>query len=160
MSSKMITAKQVALRENQNSTRARIENHRMKFTRAHPGVFLAKGKTIPRSVSARIDFGRWLADCECGGAEYVDPDEPSFFCNSCGNAEFNGELRSVIFPDEATMAAIEKALLARPVEDSRGLDAVEKAMLARPMIRGLSRCWDPWESVDDLKDQNRKAGLK
>lgn len=160
MSSKMITAKQVALRENQNSTRARIENQRMRFTRTHPGVFLAKGKTIPRPVSARVDFGRWLADCECGGAEYVDPEEPTFFCNSCGNSELNGELRTVIFPSEATMAAIEKTLLARPVEDSRGLDAVEKAMLARPVIPGLVRCWNPGESAGELMNQNRKAGLK
>ena len=58
MNSKMITAKHLALRENQNSTRARIENHRMKFLRAHPGVFLANGKTTLRPVSARVE-NRW-----------------------------------------------------------------------------------------------------
>jgi hypothetical protein len=49
-------------------------------------------------VNARIDWGRWIADCECGGAEYVDPNEPLFFCMSCGNKITSGRARKVIFP--------------------------------------------------------------
>lgn len=160
MNSKLITAKHLALRENQNDTRGRLENHRQRFFNIHPKGNPPGGMLDILPVKARIDYGRWLADCECGGAEYVDPEESIFFCNSCGNVMFNGEFRPVIFPDETTRAAIEKVLLARPVDETRGLDPIEKAMLARPSIPGLSRSWDPGESVADLKEQNRRAGLK
>jgi hypothetical protein len=50
------------------------------------------------AVVARIDHGRWIADCECNGAEYVDPDEPIFYCLSCLNIEYGGALRPVRFP--------------------------------------------------------------
>ncbi len=161
MDSTLITAKHLALRENHPNTRARIEHIQIRFKREHPSLFSGKksGSEI-RSVKARVDFGRWLADCECGGAEYVDPEVPVFFCNSCGNVEFNGDVRPVEFPNEATRQMIEKTLLTRQVDDSRGADAIERAMTARPLIRGLSRSWDPWESVSDLKKQNREAGLK
>lgn len=49
-------------------------------------------------VVARIDHSRWIADCDCGGAEYVDPDETIFFCFSCNNVAFNGKIRTVTFP--------------------------------------------------------------
>lgn len=49
-------------------------------------------------VVARIDHGRWIADCECNGAEYVDPGEPIFFCLDCLNANHGGKLRPVRFP--------------------------------------------------------------
>jgi hypothetical protein len=50
------------------------------------------------TVTARVDFGRLIADCECGGAEYVTPKYPWFFCFSCGNAMTGGRARPVIFP--------------------------------------------------------------
>ena len=68
----------------------------------------ALNKKFP--VKARVDHNRWIADCECGGAEYVDPDEPIFFCFSCDNMAFNNMLRPVIFPGKRAMARIEKNL--------------------------------------------------
>lgn len=59
-------------------------------------------------VTARIDHGRWIADCECNGAEYVDPEEPIFFCLSCLNREHGGKLRPVKFPT----AEVRKKILA------------------------------------------------
>jgi len=61
-------------------------------------------------VTARIDHGRWIADCECKGAEYVDPDEPVFFCLSCLNAANGGKLRPVKFPPAKVRAKIEAGL--------------------------------------------------
>jgi hypothetical protein len=72
-------------------------------------------RTAGIPVKARIDWGRWIADCECGGAEYVDPDETIFFCMSCGNKVTNGRARNVIFPvnikevEDKTMANADPA---------------------------------------------------
>jgi len=50
-------------------------------------------------VMATWDGDRWVAVCECGGAEVVDPGEPVFFCCSCGNAGVGGRWRPVKFPE-------------------------------------------------------------
>jgi len=65
-------------------------------------------------VYAQISHGRWIAVCECGGAEYVTPDDPVFFCNSCGNRIVSHRLRKVIFPK--SRKRIEKKLLSEPLE--------------------------------------------
>ena len=105
-----------------------------------------------KTVNARVDFGRWMADCpDCNGCEYVDPDDPFFFCLSCGNVTLEGYARRVIFPKN--MVEIEKELIRRPVNDIIGANAVDKAMKAKSIYRGLSRSWNPGESVADLKRQ-------
>lgn len=52
-----------------------------------------------------IQHNRWVATCECGGQEVVDPDDPGFFCWSCGNATNKGFPRRVEFDDRAFDAA-------------------------------------------------------
>lgn len=62
-------------------------------------------------VVARIDHGRWIADCpDCNGAEYVDPDEPVFFCFGCLNTQYQGQLRPVRFPPPEIRERIEANL--------------------------------------------------
>lgn len=61
-------------------------------------------------VIARLEVGRWIADCSCGGAEYVSPEDPIFFCMSCGNTEYGGAIRPVVFPEKRDV--IEKAVKA------------------------------------------------
>jgi len=112
------------------------------------------------AVRARIDQGRWIADCECGGASFVDPDFQSFMCFSCGNRENGGRARPVEFP--ADRAAIEAVILARPVNDMAGLTDTDRAGMARPMIivdgkGGLARNWLPGETVADLREQQDDA---
>ena len=109
-------------------------------------------------VQARIDFGRWIADCECGGAEYVDPDDPVFFCQSCGNAEVDGKLRKVIFPKPEERDLIEKAVLERAVEVIPGLNAHNQALRAKS-VDGIPRSWRPGESVEQLREQHQVAKL-
>jgi hypothetical protein len=58
-----------------------------------------RDRTAGNPVYARIDWGRWIADCECGGAEMVDPGEPLFFCCACGNSTTSGRARKVVFPN-------------------------------------------------------------
>lgn len=117
-------------------------------------------KVSKHSVKARIWQGSWIADCECGSASFVDPDNPKFFCFGCGNRSDNGWLREVEFPNLLERLEIERLLLERPVDDLAGLDDKERAGLARPVIflegkGGLSRNWDPSETVNDLREQNQ-----
>lgn len=85
-------------------------------------------------VLARIWQGQWIASCECNGASFVDPDEPVFFCFSCGNRANGNKPRRVIFPPEAERVEIERLLLERPVDDLAGLSDLERAGMARPVL--------------------------
>lgn len=109
-------------------------------------------------VQARVDFGRWLADCECGGAEYVDQTDKIFFCFSCGNSGHAGEAREVIFPND--IVGIEAALLERPVIERIGKTDSQKAMHSVPALAMLSRSWAPGETVKDLKKQHDLSKIK
>lgn len=65
------------------------------------------------TVSARIDAGRWVADCPyCAGSEVVSKTTRIFFCLSCGMADDNGRWRSVVFPGD--IAAVEATVAGLP----------------------------------------------
>lgn len=52
-------------------------------------------------VAARMNYGRWLADCECGSAVLLfraEPAHPWFWDPTCGNARTGGALRPVLWP--------------------------------------------------------------
>ncbi len=85
-------------------------------------------------VFARIWQGQWIADCECNGACFVDPDEPVFFCFTCGNRANGQKPRPVKFPPEDERQEIERLLLERPVNDLGGLNDLERAGLAKPVL--------------------------
>jgi hypothetical protein len=88
---------------------------------------------------AFVDFGRWVAKCECGGIGYVDPDTPIHFCVRCGNGN-SGCARPVIFPDNRD--AIEDAILSIPViEPDSNVNAIERARLSRPVDPSQPRNW-------------------
>jgi hypothetical protein len=107
-------------------------------------------------VVAFISFGFWIAECECRGAEYVAPGQP-FYCMSCGNYAAGGKPRPVIFPEN--MQAIEAEILRRPVTQGTGRNQFERAQRSRAVVsteRGwLSRTWQPGETIEDLKAQNK-----
>lgn len=52
---------------------------------------------------ARIDAGRWVADCFCNSAQVVSPDDPRMFCVECLTGWY-----SIVFP--ADPAAAEQAV--------------------------------------------------
>jgi len=160
----IITAKDYAVkRDGLKSVTERIKRQQQKFIRK--GVLfvpLTTGKAKP--VHARIELGQWIADCECRGAEFVDPDEPIFFCSSCLNREFKHRLRPVIFPDN--YKEIEQLILQRPVDDISGIDDLQRAHQAKALIHveqpdgsrlPLTRSWNPDESLKDLHDQQDAA---
>lgn len=107
------------------------------------------GKFCTSVVYARVDFGRWLADCECGGASYVSPlDTDFFFCVTCGNASNKGNARCVIFPPN--IEEIEKELLERKVKVRLGTFGTDAALNSTGV---LSRSWTPGETIETLKHQ-------
>ena len=111
---------------------------------------------LARPVEAIIDFGRWGAVCECGGAEYVDPDEPVFYCFSCGNEVSGGKLRPVQFP--ADREDIELLLVERPISVHKGITKSSVALNSQP-LKGLYRNWHPGEDISKLKKENKDKGL-
>jgi hypothetical protein len=68
-----------------------------------------QGVDLRQPVFARIDAGRWVADCPCGSAQVVTPDDPRMFCVECLESTW----RRVRFP--ADVAAAEAAVAALPV---------------------------------------------
>lgn len=88
-------------------------------------------------VYAQIQWGRWVANCECGGQENVSKGEPFFFCMSCFNSDNTPNhkdrhaVRPVIFPE--TVAEIETLLMDRDSD---------------------KRHWLKHETVNDLTAQN------
>lgn len=71
------------------------------FIRTHHRPIPLLTSTTP--VQARLDAGRWIADCPigCGGAEMVSQADPVFLCLSCGSGDmwwpvsFPGHLRAI-----------------------------------------------------------------
>ena len=98
------------------------------------------------AVIARVNLGRWIGDCECGGAELVDPGEPRFMCFSCGNLVNGGRYRPVEFPKDRV--EIERELVKR--------GGLKRGTFIHPVPGGLPREWIPGESARDLHLQ-RKA---
>lgn len=77
-----------------------------------------------RSLPARVNQGRWIADCpDCTGAEMADPAWPYSVCCSCGAGPYRVE-----FPPER--------------------EAIEQALLRRPHAAFMS--WEPGITVEEL----------
>lgn len=103
-----------------------------------PGMFsaeaLSKVLSEPRGnpVEALVNHNRWVAFCECGGCEVVDPEQRYFFCFSCMNFLTDGYPRKVHFP--------------------RNWDHIEQRLLVRD--DPLTRSWLPTETVENLEAEN------
>lgn len=163
----IITAKHYAKNEGAANVRERVLKLRDGFyKRGLPIEIRDIDNPSGAPVYARVEQGAWIADCECGGAQFVDADEPIYFCFCCGNRGNKRKTRPVIFPDN--YKAIEKLLLARPVNELAGLNELEQAGLAKPLafaeidgrVYGLSRNWNIGETIADLKNQNKFISRK
>jgi hypothetical protein len=97
-------------------------SHRQWFTNQARGRNLViSGDTHVTEIPARINHGRWIADCPldcegqpCGGAECVTEDDTIFYCLSCGNEQIHGAFIRVLFPPTKKRNKIEKILALRP----------------------------------------------
>lgn len=151
----VVTAKYMADLEGDETVIARI--HRL--ARMHG--FTPQPLEMPGApVYARIDRSRWLADCECGGAEYVDPVEPFFFCINCGNAADSEKIRPVIFPNPETRAVLEALIISRPVTIRGGSTIQQQLLTADESIPKLQRQWDAGESLLKIARENRLVGVQ
>jgi hypothetical protein len=89
---------------------------------------------------AYINLNRLAADCPdgCGAGALVWRDGPHvFMCPQCLNGAIGYRWRRVVLPDD--LAAIEAALLARPLPQNRN--------------------WSPGEAIDDLLRENAEHGV-
>ena len=109
---------------------------RSEYLGAAAGHTHLPGLDLSRSVVARVNIGRWLADCACGAARLVDPSRP-FWCPGCGNAATGGHAVPIVWP-----------------EDRATIDAV----LAAREAAGTCN-WEPHETVADLMAENEAHGL-
>lgn len=144
---RILDALDYAKRERLSSVKGRIE--RLCRINGYKMPTTTSGK----AVKARINKGRWIADCECGGAEAVSRTDPIFFCFSCGNEANKGKFRKVAFPDNAD--EIESILLERGLTLGQGRDEIEKTINATP--DKYHREWIPDETDDDLRKQNKEV---
>lgn len=100
---------------------------------------------VSGQVNARVNQGRWLADCiteGCGGAVVVSRELPLFYCPECANGGNGGKWLNVKLPNNKV--AIEVELLKRP---------------ARDPFRALHRNWGPGESLASLRAENKRMGV-
>lgn len=87
---------------------------------------------------AYVNWGRWVADCPlgCGGAER--PAAEWFVCRECGNDRANGERIPVAWPAPEDIAAIEAALMVRPLQHRHwNLNESIGALLVENVAHGL-----------------------
>lgn len=152
----VITGKDLAARDGCKDHRAWILKLSEHMRRRNQLDTPFTGKVSGEVVEARIDAGRWMADCPvCGGVEYVDPDEQVFYCFQCGNREVNGDGRPVVFPEAREQ--IEKLVMTRPVMKMKGRTMIEREMLAVSAVPGLVRSWRPGTSAKAVAVENEKA---
>ncbi len=87
---------------------------------------------------AYVNRGRWLAACpfQCGGADIADRDW--FICRQCLNHPVDGHRIPLVWPSADDMAAIEAALVVRPLH---------------------AQNWEPNESIGSLLAENVEHGL-
>lgn len=103
----------------------------------------APGVALGITATARVNGGRWIADCpdpDCGGAEYVSFEDPFLFCHECRNGRVSNQPVRIDLPDATTRARVEAYLGARPVPSTRN--------------------WHQEMSVKDIREENRAHGIR
>ncbi|MEW2567626.1 hypothetical protein [Streptomyces sp. NPDC047070] len=58
-------------------------------------VRVPDGFLIGRRLYARINHGRWVADCPCNSSQVVSPADPRLACTECGAGWFQ-----LVFPED------------------------------------------------------------
>ena len=101
----------------------------------HTTIVTSRGGTpwdSPEPTRARVNHGRWLADCFwCKGGILTRPEWGVAYCGECGARYRKGQ---VVFP--TNHAAISRALSRRVRRDQQN--------------------WDDRQTVEDLEAENRK----
>lgn len=85
--------------------------------------------TVRTLIVARVDMGRWIADCDCGAGVALHREWTAAYCFACG-------------------AVHPQASILWPVDQ----DEIELTLAERPHRR--NQFWSPGETVNDLKAEN------
>lgn len=89
---------------------------------------------------AHVNHGVWRADCPfCPSGQHVSLADRRFFCARCLNEAVGNRTVPVAFPDDGTV------------------DAIERLLLARPFV--TSRNWLPGEAIGQLLAENVDHGV-
>jgi hypothetical protein len=96
-----------------------------------------QGFAVGESVAAKVNSGRWIIQCRCGGAQLATPGQDRFFCIDCLNDYVGRQWVRVEWP--ASVAGIEAVLEAR--QDPH------------------TQSWELGESVEDLQAENDAHGV-
>jgi len=100
----------------------RAQGHRDELGRGVPDP--AAGPPTGPPVTARLNHGRWIGDCNsrdatrnrtCLNAQLLHPGDPRFFCVECFNEAAGGAWRPVAWPPDR--AVVESPLLALPAPE-------------------------------------------
>lgn len=113
-----------------------------------------EGVVLDVSTDAFVNGSRWVALCPtggCNGCEYVNVDDPRFFCCNCRNAAYGYVPIRVVLPDERTRAQVEAYLSARPAWQTRNWISSESV---------ASVFGETPQTVRDLRDENRSHGVR
>lgn len=110
------------------STPGEVENHwimvaqRKGFLR--DGIVSMELLETGERRAARVDHGRWLVDCPCGGAAAAWPESERAACLDCGC------IWLAKFPSKRAREAAEAALLERPLGENRNWRPGEESLAA------------------------------
>lgn len=85
---------------------------------ARLGPNAGKVTTDVTPIVARVDEGRWVAECPfCHGAQVGSPADPRFLCTDCANVLVGGAYLQVAYPSPKVREQIEAVLAPRPWEN-------------------------------------------
>jgi ribosomal protein L37E len=148
---RLITAKDIAKRDNMIGVGAWIRSASARQVQLKRITVAWDGRTVNgEPVQAFVNTGRVLAQCPiCGRHEYVDDQEPIFYCTTCGNGG-SVAARPVEFPED--WGEIKAALLKRPIVEGFGRNEIEKVLNSKP--ENLARDWRPGVKAEELEEEN------
>ena len=99
-------------------------------------------------LRAWVENNRWIARCECGGQETIDPEWPYFYCFSCRNGLNRHRLRPLELPTD--WRGVEDALLVRPDPLNRCMQAEQSTVTFQ---------WEVLDHAESLAEENEAHGL-
>jgi hypothetical protein len=117
--------------------------------RGEPGDRVNELRELDDEVPARVEHGRWLADCpaiDCHGAAAAWPKNPHACCLDCGT------VFPVKFPTSGTISKAELVLAARPLEN-QGWNPGDDETVADLKAENVTRGYLP--QVDDFSPSSR-----
>ncbi|MFF2773344.1 hypothetical protein ACFVU3_00405 [Streptomyces sp. NPDC058052] len=85
------------------------------------------GILIGQPLYARINHGRWVADCTCLSAQFVTPADPRMWCVECGTGWWQ-----VAFP--ADVDAVEQQFTNLPLDQRNWWASEDPTDPARPTL--------------------------